>query len=316
MNGGEAVVETLRLAGVTHVFGLLGSSMMEVYDALYDCKDIAYVGVRDERSGTHMADAFGRVSGRPGVVLAGQAGPGAANLLTGLIQAKLAYSPLLALTGLASNDHLGRDAFQEFDQQAVFSPVTKRTWTVTSAKRIPEFIQEALRLASVGRRGPVVLNIPRDLFAENIEVEQPGWDARSAISGTVPDARSIEAIKTLLLGAKRPVIVAGGGVKSGRGWDAVVGLAQTLALPIAASAGHADVVPNDYPLIAGQVGPRGNPTASRLTREADVILALGTRLGFNTTFYTYNDIAKGAQIVNRRPNLTHDRRRTLTHPNC
>ena len=217
MNGGEAVVETLRLAGVTHVFGLLGSSMMEVYDALYDCKDIAYVGVRDERSGTHMADAFGRVSGRPGVVLAGQAGPGAANLLTGLIQAKLAYSPLLALTGLASNDHLGRDAFQEFDQQAVFSPVTKRTWTVTSAKRIPEFIQEALRLASVGRRGPVVLNIPRDLFAENIEVEQPGWDARSAISGTVPDARSIEAIKTLLLGAKRPVIVAGGGVKSGRG---------------------------------------------------------------------------------------------------
>ena len=297
MNGREAVVETLRLAGVTHVFGLLGSSMMEVYDALYDCKDIAYVGVRDERSGTHMADAFGRVSGRPGVVLAGQAGPGAANLLTGLIQAKLAYSPLLALTGLASNDHLGRDAFQEFDQQAVFSPLTKRTWTVTSAKRIPEFIQEALRLASVGRRGPVVLNIPRDLFAESIEVEQPGWDARSAISGTVPDARSIEAIKTLLLGAKRPVIVAGGGVKSGRGWDAVVGLARTLALPIAASAGHADVVPNDYPLIAGQVGPRGNPAASRLTREADVILALGTRLGFNTTFYTYNDIAKGAQIV-------------------
>ena len=103
-------------------------------------------------------------------------------------------------------------------------------------------------------------------------------DARSAISGTVPDARSIEAIKTLLLGAKRPVIVAGGGVKSGRGWDAVVGLARTLALPIAASAGHADVVPNDYPLIAGQVGPRGNPAASRLTREADVILALGTRL--------------------------------------
>ena len=245
MNGGEAVVETLRLAGVTHVFGLLGSSMMEVYDALYDCKDIAYVGVRDERSGTHMADAFGRVSGRPGVVLAGQAGPGAANLLTGLIQAKLVYSPLLALTGLASNDHLG----------------------------------------------------PRDLFAENIEVEQPGWDARSAISGTVLDARSIEAIKTLLLGAKRPVIVVGGGVKSGRGWDAVVGLARTLALPIAASAGHADVVPNDYPLIAGQVGPRGNPAASRLTREADVILALGTRLGFNTTFYTYNDIAKGAQIV-------------------
>src|SRR3546814_12406938 len=95
------------------MFGLLGSSTMEVYDALYDCKEIKYVGVRDERSGTHMADAFGRVSGKPGVILAGQAGPGAANLVTGLAQAKLAYSPVVAMTGLASSEHLGRAAFQE-----------------------------------------------------------------------------------------------------------------------------------------------------------------------------------------------------------
>ncbi|MSO92373.1 MAG: thiamine pyrophosphate-binding protein [Rhodospirillales bacterium] len=296
-NGGEALVAALKAAGVTHIFGILGSSTMEVYDALYDEKAITYIGVRDERSGTHMADAFGRVSGRPGVILAGQAGPGASNLLTGLIQAKLAYSPVVAIAGLASSEHLGRDAFQEFDQQSVFSAVTKRTWTVTRADRIPEFVREAVTLASVGRRGPVVLNIPRDLFAQSFDDQRPHWDARDSIVAAVPDPEQIERIKRLLLQAKSPVIVAGGGVKAGRGWEAVTRLADALALPIATAAGHPDAVPNDHPLFAGQVGPRGNPAASRLTREADVILAFGTRLGFNTTFYTHNDLAKAARIV-------------------
>lgn len=296
-NGGEALVAALKAAGVTHIFGILGSSTMEVYDALYDEKDIRYIGVRDERSGTHMADAFGRVSGRPGVILAGQAGPGASNLLTGLIQAKLAYSPVVAIAGLASSEHLGRDAFQEFDQQSVFAAVTKRTWTVTRADRIPEFIREAVALASVGRRGPVLLNIPRDLFAQSFEDSKPAWDVRRTIAASVPPAAEIDRIKKLLLQAKAPVIVAGGGVKSGRGWEAVMRLSDALAIPIATAAGHADAVPNDHPLFAGQVGPRGNTVASRLTREADVILALGTRLGFNTTFYTNNDLSKTARIV-------------------
>src|SRR3546814_7801890 len=106
-----------------------------------------------------MADAFGRVSGKPGVILAGQAGPGAANLVTGLAQAKLAYSPVVAITGLASSEHLGRDAFQEIDQQALFTPVSKRCITVPKPERIPEFVKEAFRLALAGRKGPVVLKI-------------------------------------------------------------------------------------------------------------------------------------------------------------
>lgn len=297
INGGQALVEALKAAGVSHVFGLLGSSTMEVYDALYDETAIAYVGVRDERAGTHMADAFGRVSGRPAVILAGQAGPGAANMLTGLIQAKLAYSPLVAVAGLASSEHLGRDAFQEFDQQTVFQAVSKRTWTVTKAERIGEFVREAVTLASVGRKGPVVLNIPRDLFAQSFDDRAGRWDAPGAIAPAGADAETIGRVRALLLAAKAPVILAGAGVKWGRGSGAVAALSEKLALPIVASAGHADVVANDHPLFFGQAGPRGNPVASQLTREADVILALGTRLGFNTTFYTYNDLNREARIV-------------------
>ena len=297
MNGGEAVIAALRSAGVSHVFGLLGSTTMEVYDALYDCADINYVGVRDERAGVHMADTFGRVSGRPGVFLAGQAGPGAANMVTGLAQAKLAYSPVVAITGLASSSHLGRDAFQEIDQQALFAPVTKRTMSVPRADRIVEFIKEAFRIANSGRRGPVVVQIPRDLFAA--EIEEQTADAFFPIEAPVAsiDEASMDSLVEMLEKASAPLIIAGAGVKWGRGSDRLAETAQTLGIPVAASAGHGDVLPNDHPCYFGQVGPRGNPVASRLARDADLIIALGTRLGFNTTFYTNDNLSPDADIV-------------------
>ena len=297
MNGGEAVVESLKAAGVSHIFGLLGSSTMEVYDALYDCKEIKYIGVRDERAGTHMADAFGRVSRRPGVFLAGQAGPGAANMVTGLAQAKLAYSPVVAITGLASSTHLGRDAFQEIDQQALFAPITKHTFTVPRADRIPEFMKEAFRIATAGRCGPVVVQIPRDCFAQNIETPLQNPVDYTVMSKGMVNQQAIAGICELLRKALAPVIVAGAGVKWGDGSDALAKLSARLEIPVVTSAGHCDVLANDHPMFFGQVGPRGNLVASRLTREADLIIALGTRLGFNTTFYTYNDISRTAKIV-------------------
>ncbi|MEP9348129.1 thiamine pyrophosphate-binding protein [Xanthobacter sp. KR7-225] len=297
MNGGAAIVEALRAAGVTHVFGLLGSSTMELYDALYDAPDITYVGVRDERSGTHMADAYARVSGRPGVILAGQAGPGATNLVTGLAQAMHAFSPVVAIAGTVSTDHVGRAAFQEVDQQALFTPVTKRTVSVPRGERLPEFVKEAFRVALAERRGPVVLNIPRDMFAQQMDVEpQPLERFPVTFAGTTNPAE-VAQVARLLRGARAPVILAGAGVKKNGAWRAVARLAERLQIPVALAAGHGDALPNDQPCVLGQVGPRGNPVASRATREADVILALGARLGFNTTFFTYNDISRDARIV-------------------
>lgn len=297
MNGGEAIVEALKAANVSHIFGLLGSTTMELYDALYDCDSIKYVGVRDERAGVHMADGFGRISRAPGVFLAGQSGPGAANMVTGLAQAKIAYSPLVAIAGLAATGHLGRDAFQEIDQQSIFAPITKRTMTVPRADRIPEFIKEAFRIASSGRRGPVVVQIPRDYFAQNIEskTEKP-QDYGVRVRGMV-NYEAVDAIASLIRGASAPVIIAGAGIKWSNGSEALAKLAQRLNIPVVSSAGHGDVLPSDHPMFFGQVGPRGNPVASRLSREADVIIAIGTRLGFNTTFYTYNDLSSKAHIV-------------------
>jgi acetolactate synthase-1/2/3 large subunit/sulfoacetaldehyde acetyltransferase len=295
MTGGQALVSALENAGVKYVFGLLGSSTMEVYDALHEHPTIRYIGVRDERSGTHMADGYGRISGKPGVILAGQAGPGASNLVTGLIQAQLAFSPVVAITGLVSTSHIGRDTLQEFDQHSLFTPITKRMWDVHRAERIPEYVREAVRYSTIGRKGPVLLNIPRDLFAQTVSVGEQ-WNSWDPVEHGAPSAAQTARIVDMLRKARSPLIITGGGMKSSRGNAALLELSRTTKIPVAASAGHTDVLPSDYELFFGQVGPRGNPVASRLTKEADVVLAIGTRLGFNTTFFE-DAFAPGVKLV-------------------
>ena len=129
MTGGQAAVEALKAEKVEYVFGLIGSATMEMFDALYDAPEIKLIGVHDERTGTHMADGYARASGKAGVVLAGQNGPGATNLVTGLAQAMAAYSPIVSIAGALSTSHVHKDAFQEVDQDALFKPITKKTWT-------------------------------------------------------------------------------------------------------------------------------------------------------------------------------------------
>lgn len=298
MSGGKAAVEALRIAGVDRIFGLMGSSTLDMYDALYDAKDIQHIGVRDERAGAHMADAYGRVSGKPGVIIAGQSGPGSTNLVTGLAQAKLAYSPVLAITGLPMTQHSGKDSFQEIDQSTLFLPVTKRAFTVPTAKRIPDFIADGMRVANSGRKGPVLLNIARDLFSEQIDCQFSSQDDNTINAGHVGED-VIMQVRKLIESAKSPAVIVGGGVKWARGHHEVLNLAEILQLPIVASSGHGDVVPNDHPLYFGYAGPEpyGNPVARELIQGADVILALGTRLGFSTTMYGHEVVPKGARII-------------------
>jgi acetolactate synthase-1/2/3 large subunit/sulfoacetaldehyde acetyltransferase len=295
--GGQAVVESLATERTRHVFGLIGSAGMEIFDALYDEPSIRFIGVRDERTGVHMADGYARASSTAGVFLAGQNGPGATNLATGLAQANAAFSPVVALAGSLSSAHVHRDAFQEVDQQALFKPITKKCWTLTQSARIPEMIGEAFRTALSPRQGPVLLNLPRDLLAESHEREASASAGRRFEGGFAGAPDLVSAAAELLRGAKRPLILAGGGVKNGRHHAIVLELAELLNAPVAMSPGHGDAIPCDHPLYAGQMGPRGNVVASDLGREADVILALGTRLGFNTTFYTHDNLNRAARIV-------------------
>lgn len=298
LTGGQAAVEALRAEEIGHVFGLVGSATMELFDALHDADDIRFFGVRDERTGAHMADGFSRMSGKPGIVLAGQNGPGATNLVTGLAQAKAAYSPVISVAGALSSSHRYRDAFQELDQDDLMRAVTKKSWTVPSCDRIPEMFREAFRHAMAPRRGPVQLNLPRDVLSAQSEF--PEFSKPFECRPTSIAAGSQEVISSaasLLATASRPLIIAGGGIKNSGNSEKCVALAESLNCPVATSPGHGDAMPFGHPLNAGQMGPRGNPVATRLAKEADVILALGTRLGFNSTFYSHEYINPDAEII-------------------
>jgi len=298
LTGGQAAVKSLRKEQVKHVFGLIGSATMEMFDALYHEKQIKFIDVRDERTGTHMADGYARASNQPGVIIAGQNGPGATNLVTGLAQAKAAFSPVISLAGLYSTKDKMEDAFQGLDQQSLFEPVTKKTFTLSNSKNIPKTISNGFKTAMSPRRGPVCINLPRNLLAEKnifkINGKNKSFENDLHIKSKYS---SIKKAVNLIKNSKKVIIIVGGGIKYTSGFKPVTELAEYLNVPIVTAAGHGDAIPFNHKLNAGQMGPRGNPVATKLTKEADVILAIGTRLGFNSTFYSFENINKTAKII-------------------
>ena len=298
LTGGQAAVKSLKKEKVKHVFGLIGSATMEMFDALYHEKNIKFIGVRDERTGTHMADGYARASNQPGIILAGQNGPGATNLVTGLAQAKAAFSPVVSIAGSYSTKDKMEDAFQGLDQLSLFKPVTKKTWTVKSPKKIPKTFSDAFKLAMSPRRGPVCINLPRNILAnkEKFKINEKKQSFNNQNSTKAKPNYIKKAVK-IISSSNKIVIIAGGGIKYNSKYKSVIKLAELLNTPIVTSAGHGDALPFNHKLNAGQMGPRGNPVASKLVKEANVIIALGTRLGFNSTFYSYEHINKKAKII-------------------
>ena len=295
ISGGKAVAECLKAHNIKYVFGLIGSATMELFDALYDEESIKFIDVRDERTGTHMADAYARASGNHGVIIAGQNGPGATNLVTGVAQAKAAFSPLLSIAGAISTEHQGKDAFQEVDQQKLFEPITKKTFSIKNTKSITKDLSNALNISTHGKWGPVHVNIPRDVLA-GIE-SFDSFKTKIKLENKNVNNNDLEKIFSLLEHSTKPVIICGAGVKNSKTQDEAILLSKKLNIPIVSSAGHGDVITFDYDLYGGQMGPRGNKIASYLVKNADVILAIGTRLGFNSTFYSYDNISESAKII-------------------
>jgi len=298
LTGGQAAIKSLKKEKVKHVFGLIGSATMEMFDALYHEKNIKFIGVRDERTGTHMADGYARASNQPGIILAGQNGPGATNLVTGLAQAKAAFSPVVSIAGSYSTKDKMEDAFQGLDQQSLFKPVTKKTWTIKNAKEIPKTFSDAFKLTMSPRRGPVCINLPRNILAnkENFKINEKNQSFDNQNSTKAKSNYIKKAVK-IISNSNKIVIIAGGGIKYTSKYKNVIRLAEFLNAPMVTAAGHGDAIPFSHKLNAGQMGPRGNPVASKLVKEASVIIALGTRLGFNSTFYSYENINKRAKII-------------------
>jgi acetolactate synthase I/II/III large subunit len=297
MTGGRAVVELLKAEGVRYVFGIVGSTFLDVLDALYDDHSVEYVNVRHEQAAAFMADGLARVTDLPGVCLV-TSGPGATNLLTGVAAAHVAHSPVVVIVGGVSSGHAQKDAFQDYDLVGMFRPVTKLAVQVNKPERIPEMMRSALRAAMSGRRGPVLVEIPRDVLNDQVvhtSVLPPASYRVTQPLPAHPDA--IRQAARLIDQAERPLLIVGGGVTRAGASDLVTSLSERCSIPMITAYGRNDAVPNDHPLYVGPLGRAGSPEAAAACKRADLFLVMGSRLAQFTSQFDERYITPGVPIV-------------------
>ena len=273
MTPSEAFIETLVSQGVTDVFGIVGSAFMDALD-IFPAAGIRFIPVAHEQGAVHMADGYARVSGRHGVCI-GQNGPGVTNFVTGLAAAYWAHSPVVMITPETGSMTMGLGGFQETEQLPIFSKITKYQAHVMNPRRMAELTSRAFDRALL-EMGPTQVNIPRDFFYGDIECEIPKPIRVKLGAGS---EKALEDAADLLASAKFPVILAGGGVIMSGGTKEAIALAEFLNAPVANSYLHNDSFPASHPLWVGPLGYQGSKAAMKLISKADVVLALGTRLG-------------------------------------
>lgn len=273
MTPSEAFVETLVAQGVKNVFGIVGSACMDALD-IFPAAGIRYVPTVHEQGAAHMADGYSRVSGRHGVCMA-QNGPGVTNFVTAVAAAYWAHSPVVVITPETGSMTMGLGGFQETDQLPIFSRITKYQGHVNNPRRMAEITARCFDRAML-ELGPAQLNIPRDYFYGDFEYEVP---QPIRIERGAGGARSLDEAADLLAAARFPVILSGGGVIMAGGVEACVALAELLGAPVVNSYLHNDSFPADHPLWCGPLGYQGSKAGMKLMSRADVVLALGTRLG-------------------------------------
>lgn len=292
LSGAAIVVKSLVDLGVETVFGYPGGAIMPLYDALYG-SPLHHVLTVHEQAAAHAADGYARACGRTGVCIS-TSGPGASNLVTGLATAFMDSSPVVAITGQVSSSLLGRDAFQEIDITSMAMPITKHTFLVRDATELQEIIVQAFSIATSGRPGPVLIDIPRDvLLAEAafsdmpiIHNNNPPQPPRDQLSG---------AAKALCL-AKRPVLLVGGGVIAAGAAQAARNFAEACGLPVVSTLMGLGSFPHDHPQFFGLAGMHGHKAANQILQEADVIVAAGTRFSDRLTGNP-NRFAEGKTII-------------------
>ena len=293
MTPSEALVETMVAQGVTDVFGIVGSAYMDALD-IFPAAGIRFIPTAHEQGAVHMADGYSRVSGRHGVCIA-QNGPGVTNFVTGVAAAYWAHSPVVVITPETGSNTMGLGGFQETEQLPIFSKITKYQGHVNNKARMAEITARAFDRAML-EMGPAQLNIPRDFFYGDIECEIP---QPIRIGRGAGDEAALDRAAELLAKAKFPVILAGGGVIMAEGTKEAVALAEALHAPVAESYLHNDTFPASHPLWVGPLGYQGSKAAMKLIAKADVVLALGTRLGPFGTLpqYGMDYWPKNAQII-------------------
>jgi acetolactate synthase I/II/III large subunit len=274
--GGRILVDNLLLQGVVHAFCVPGESYLAVLDALYDVRErLRLIVCRQEGGAAYMGEAYGKLTGRPGVVFVTR-GPGAANAAIGIHTAQQDSTPLIVFVGQVGGDFRDREAFQEVDYAHMYGGIAKWVAQIDRAERIPEYIARAFHVATSGRRGPVVLALPEDVLTANA-VATDATRVQDVV--IAPSARQLETLRAMLAGAQRPLVVAGGGGWTAAGCADLRRFAEAHALPVASAFRNQDVFDNSHPNYAGEVGIAINPKLAARVRDADVLLVIGERLG-------------------------------------
>lgn len=275
LTGADIVAEVLIEQGATTIFGYPGGSVLNIYDALYKRQDkIRHIMTAHEQGASHAADGYARATGKTGVVLA-TSGPGATNLVTGIATAYMDSVPMVALTGNVGTDLIGRDSFQEVYIAGITMPITKHNYVVHCVEDLADTLRDAFRIAQEGRKGPVLVDIPKDVTAALCEftpqppVKQPPFP--------VPEQQLLEEVAQVLNNSKKPVIMFGGGVISSEASPLLYELVQKAEIPACHTIMGTGVLSYDSPLNIGMLGMHGYVIANKAVNEADVVLAVGTR---------------------------------------
>ena len=288
MSGAKALIESLERQNVDVMFGILGGAVLPIYDHLCKSK-IRHILCRHEQGAAHAADGYARASGKAGVCMA-TSGPGATNLVTGIANAYMDSAPIIALTGqvptigINSSYIIGRDAFQEADIIGITTAITKHNFQLREAAEIPKCIKTAFYIATTGRPGPVLIDMPKNVQAEIADIDfSNGIQIRGYKPTSNPHPLQIRKATELLAEAERPVILAGGGVITADASPELMQTAELLMAPVATTFMGKGAFPETHSLSLGSIGMHGNPVANKLLCEADVMLAVGTRFSDRAT---------------------------------
>ena len=273
LNGADILIRCLREQGTDTVFGYPGGCVLDIYDAIYRDGTLRHVLTAHEQGAAHAADGYARATGKTGVVIA-TSGPGATNLVTGIATAYMDSVPLVAVTGNVTVSNLGRDSFQEVDIAGVTMPVTKHNYIVKDVKQLAATVREAFYIANAGRKGPVLIDIPKNIQTEKCEYEET---PRKRHTPKPVSPASLAGVKAALEGAKRPLILAGGGVIGADAAENLAAFAKKMQAPVCSTLMGLGAYPASDKQFLGMIGMHGTDAAAKAFRRADVIVACGMR---------------------------------------
>jgi acetolactate synthase-1/2/3 large subunit len=283
LTGAEIIIECLKAEDVDYVFGYPGGAVLHIYDAFYKQDDVQHILVRHEQGATHAADGYARSTGKPGVVLV-TSGPGATNAVTGIATAYMDSIPMIVITGQVPSHLIGNDAFQEVDSVGITRPIVKHNFLINDVNDIAETFKKAFYVATTGRPGPVVIDIPKDITAEKVDFEYPSEiKMRSYHPASSNDHGQIKQAVELILKAERPMIYSGGGVIIGNGSEQLHTFTRSLGYPITQTLMGLGAFPASDPLSVGMLGMHGTYEANMGMHHCDVLIAIGARFDDRVT---------------------------------